>query len=786
MRRLPPIACLLPILCLLLLPTLLLWRVVFAGDVFLPADLLHDIAPWHTPEAQRVPWNPLMWDSLAEFYPWRLFAAQTLKQGFLPLWNPHQFCGTPFVANAQSAVFYPPNLLFCLLPVARAFGVSAWLHLALTGLFLYGFLRSSAFSLSAPAALLGAVAWQMSAWQVSWLALPTFLCVSCWLPLALWLAHRACLPSAGRAAGRWTGLGVCLGMMVLAGHLQIALYCVGLTASYTLFLAWPRLCAEPESRLSLVAGGLVALVLLIGIAASQVLPSLELARVSHRSGAPLTGARYAGYVALAMPTVNLVTLFLPGFFGNPTQGTYWGAMNNGGPSGYMENACYVGILALVLAAFGCGATWRRCRGTRFFSVAALVALLMALGTPLDAVLYFGLPGFAQSGSPGRILVIWTLGASVLAAVGAEALMTGRARSLRSWKWAIGATAGAFLLSLAGTVSVVERQWPPHALAIDLPRVGDLWRVPVGILLGAASLFWLRRRGTLSHPTAGFLLAGLAATDLLAAGWGYNRTARADRVYPVTPAIAFLQQHTDGGRILVLNHGWSVDPGRPPNTLLPPNTATVFGLDDVAGYDSLLTRRSFEFIQTLNGGRSPAPRENGNLVFTSDYTTSQAQAAAARYVLSPFPLFDARLTLATQDPEIFVYRNLAALPRVRQDDSRQTALWQDLAPTRLGLEIADQRGGSVVVADQWYPGWQARGGYHPWDKARPAAITPEQGMFRRVAVETSDAGPEKDAHMEMRYLPTTVRVGLYGLCLAFAAVLSVLAASVARLGRRGGR
>ena len=191
MSRRPFILGLAPFLVLLLFPTLLLWRVVFAGDVFLPADLLRDIAPWRaaTP-SQMVPWNPLMWDGMGEFYPWRLFAAESLRAGWIPLWNPHQFCGTPFVANSQSAVFYPLNLLFCVMPVARAFGVSVWLHLALTGLFLYGFLRSGAFGLSPPAALVGAVAWQMSAWQVSWLALPTFLCVSCWLPLALWLAWR--------------------------------------------------------------------------------------------------------------------------------------------------------------------------------------------------------------------------------------------------------------------------------------------------------------------------------------------------------------------------------------------------------------------------------------------------------------------------------------------------------------------------------------------------------------------------------------------------------------------
>ena len=102
-----------------------------------------------------------------------------------------------------------------------------------------------------------------------------------------------------------------------------------------------------------------------GLAAPQLLPAVELARVSHRAGAP----RYLGQLpelcrARTALASTCVTLFLPGFFGNPTQGTYWGVMTNGGPSAFMENACYVGILALALAFLGVAATWRSNQQTR--------------------------------------------------------------------------------------------------------------------------------------------------------------------------------------------------------------------------------------------------------------------------------------------------------------------------------------------------------------------------------------------------------------------------------------
>ena len=609
---------------LLLPPCLLLWPVVVHGEAFLPADLLRDVAPWRTPNpAALVPWNPLMWDGVAEFYPWRLFAAQTLHSGYLPLWNPHQFCGTPFVANSQSAVFYPPNLLFCLLPVWQAFGVGVLLHLFLTGAFAYLFLRSPALGLGRAASLVGAVAWQLCHWQVAWLALPTFLCVSAWLPLALLLVDRAVQrPTATRAMP----LGVCLGVMLLAGHLQIALYCFGLITAYAVFRVLPRLKSHWPAML-----GYAALVILLafGLASPQLLPAFELAGVSHRAGGPPAWAGYEGYIRLAVPPVNLVTLFLPGFFGSPTRGTYWGIGLNGGPGAYMENACYGGVLTLLFALTGLAATWRRNGVTRFFAICAAVSLLLALGTPLNALPFFGLPGFAQTGSPGRILVLWSFCVSVLAALGTQAVLRGQWRSLAQGAGAFVVTG---LLALSYAAFWISRNEPAGTFAALLSAEGDLWRVPVGLLLGAAAALWLWRRGSVKTPVLGAALVILVGADLLAAGYGFNRTTAPQNVYPVTPLIAFLQQHRAEGRVMPINHRWSFDPANPPPVILPPNTATVYGLDDVQGYDSLLTGQYFQFAGRLDGG-SPAPQENGNMVFTYGLGSREAREAGARFVVT---------------------------------------------------------------------------------------------------------------------------------------------------------
>ncbi len=46
--------------------------------------------------------------------------AEQLRAGHIPLWNPHIFCGSPFLGNFQSALHYPLTWLHLLLPLAPA------------------------------------------------------------------------------------------------------------------------------------------------------------------------------------------------------------------------------------------------------------------------------------------------------------------------------------------------------------------------------------------------------------------------------------------------------------------------------------------------------------------------------------------------------------------------------------------------------------------------------------------------------------------------------------------
>ena len=80
-------------------------------------------------------------DLLLYFYPLRDYASAAIREGRLPLWNPHTFMGAPFLANSQAGFFYPVNVLTAWMPAERAVSWNIALHLALAGLGMYALAR---------------------------------------------------------------------------------------------------------------------------------------------------------------------------------------------------------------------------------------------------------------------------------------------------------------------------------------------------------------------------------------------------------------------------------------------------------------------------------------------------------------------------------------------------------------------------------------------------------------------------------------------------------------------
>src|SRR5215831_18005730 len=156
------------------------------------------------------------YDAFVYFYPQRVYLAQSLLAGRLPLWDPQLFLGAPFLANPQSAVLYPPSWLFVFGPVQSVYTAQLVLHAFLAAFFTY-LLGRHAFGLLPLAAAVGGLAYAFGGFAVGQVGHLNQISAAAWLPAVLLAYHRFATTS----QPRWIALGaLALGLQLLAGHPQ--------------------------------------------------------------------------------------------------------------------------------------------------------------------------------------------------------------------------------------------------------------------------------------------------------------------------------------------------------------------------------------------------------------------------------------------------------------------------------------------------------------------------------------------------------------------------------------
>ena len=230
-----------------------------------------------------------------------------------------------------------------------------------------------------------------------------------------------------------------------------------------------------------------------------------------------------------------------------------------------------------------------------------------------------------------------------------------------------------------------------------------------------------------------MVGGLAAI-LLAFGMWYNQTSRPADVYPPTAMTDSLKT-TDFARILPLNDQWSL--WNTPHAVLPPNSATVYGLYDVQGYDAFYPVR-YKALLDGAGGRDSSPQENGNMVFARNPESPVYDLLGVRWIVgngkirrNPGALPRAFIVHAIE-----YYEDQEILRRITlgESDLRSVALvdvgklgkldaWQSPSTMKpavrdlvsisgytnnsVALRIAAAKPGVLVLTDQYYPGWTAK-------------------------------------------------------------------------------
>ncbi|MFP3903455.1 MAG: hypothetical protein ACLFWB_04345 [Armatimonadota bacterium] len=400
---------------------------IFGHDVPVAGIYQQHFAPYaegSAPELTRQ-WDSLLWDSVAQFYPWRMLAHRSFTEfGEFPLWNPHQLCGTPFVGNGQSALFYPPHWILGLTDTATAMGIINALHYFLAALFVFLLVRTLGGDLAASA--LAGLAYAFGGFMVTWTELPSLMETATWLPAGLlgveWLFRGRMWRGAALTA-------LALGCAILAGHFQIAAYVwmvtIGSALVHCVYWASARRKRQRMAPYRATAIGLVvAVVLGAGFGAIQLLPTMELGANSPRGGGELSAEGYRFHLQRSMAPVELKTIVDPDFLGSPVDGDYPGVS-------YSEHCAYLGTIAfigIILALI-----WgRRNRHIMLYGGIAVLALWTALGGLPSYAYYFWLPKVGLAGGFSRLLSVFTCAGAVVAGLGYTALIKQFGKKERRW------------------------------------------------------------------------------------------------------------------------------------------------------------------------------------------------------------------------------------------------------------------------------------------------------------------------------------------------------------------
>ncbi len=263
---------------------------------------------------------PAFMDTLEYVYPEKWFNVECFRKGQIPLWNPYIACGTPHVANWQSAFFYPFFWVWNLAGLPDTFLPAALLHGLWASVGFYVWLRSQ--KVSETLASLCAVGFGGSALAVNYWGFPSHLAALSWVPWIFWAASRF-FKEPSFLNG--TAVYVFWAFQILAGYPFFTFYAL------LFLLFYVRWFYSPSGGKWGSYGIYCGLALLL--TACQWLPFLDFLGCLHREGWKRD--------IFSLKWSNYLTLLQPHLLGVPGTRNYRGDYSN-----FIFNNLYLGVIPL--------------------------------------------------------------------------------------------------------------------------------------------------------------------------------------------------------------------------------------------------------------------------------------------------------------------------------------------------------------------------------------------------------------------------------------------------------
>ncbi len=325
------------------------------------------------------------------FYPIHSLKYQMGQARQIFLWNPYIFSGTPYLADPQSAMFYPPNWIFFLVPTGRAIVWFIFFHFILASGGSYLFLRAHHFEPFS--SLGGALFFSLSGFALLHMMHLGILGAYALIPWGLYLTRR--LIERGSLVSV-SLLGLYFALLLFNGSFQLAMMAGLIIALYFGgHLDLKGFFRRDQLRLS----GLFILALILGItlASIQLIPTGELYFNTPRG----SGLTFQDATAGSLRPADFLMSLIPEYRGNPLKGTYRGH------HAFWEICVFIGIFPLLGAFLGPAISPAgEKRRVGIFLLTGFLGVLLSLGgnTPLYMLIH-KVPVMGSFRIPARYIVL---------------------------------------------------------------------------------------------------------------------------------------------------------------------------------------------------------------------------------------------------------------------------------------------------------------------------------------------------------------------------------------------
>lgn len=629
---------------------LLFFWPIFKGYIPFPGDLLVGQNPYSA--ESYLGFNPGSYpnkaqgpDVINEIYPWRYFSVNILKDFNIPFWNPYNFSGNPQMANFQTAIFYPFNLLYLILPFNLSWTLIIMLQPFLSAIFMYLFLKKGVGLKDFPSVLAG-IAFGFSSYMTVWIEYGNIGSTMLWLPLSLLFVKRYFEKA---NAVNFLGITVTLMLSILAGYIQGVFYIYLLCFFYYVYLTLNSKGSFDKHKKNFLF--LVSLFLPFLLTSFQLLPTLQLFSQSTRGAYTLSQMEKN-----LSPIVNLITIVIPDFFGNPATRNYWI------DGTYIERVMYPGIVVLFFAIYAVFSKINILE-RKFFIIIGVFSLIVATNFPLIKYLYLIPIPVISTTIATRELSIFIFAVIVLFAIGIDNFLKEKVFPKKFIIFSL-----LFFISIWSVVVLAMKLNPDQALSLKV-TLRNLVIPSILIVLTIAAVILKR----FNKNVALLLLLALLVFDLFYFFHKITPFSPNSLSYPKTPLMTYLNRN--GG----INRFWGYG-----SAYIPPNFQSVDGSFSPEGNDPLHIARYGKLLASSKDGNLPVvlPRPDANIaggygtddLKTNYYRKKILDLLGVKYIVHKQDLIDAwyredTATFPNKEYKLIykvypwqLYENLNALPR----------------------------------------------------------------------------------------------------------------------------